>query len=82
MPTVYVVLGIATRKHPRNIGMCGTGLCFNVAQIVHIQKIISMRNRLVHGYFEVNLERVWETVQKDIPLLISQLEPRIPPEAE
>lgn len=46
------------------------------------KKIISMRNRLVHGYFEVNLERVWETVQQDIPLLISQLEPRIPPEAE
>ena len=26
-------------------------------------EIIGMRNRLVHGYFDVNLERVWETVQ-------------------
>ena len=43
--------------------------------------IVGMRNRLVHGYFNVNLERVWETVQKDIPLLIRQLESLIPPES-
>lgn len=45
-------------------------------------KIIGMRNRLVHAYFEVNLERVWDTVQRDIPALISQLEPLVPPETE
>ena len=44
--------------------------------------IIGMRNRLVHGYFNVNLERVWETARQDIPRLISQLEPLVPPEAE
>lgn len=43
-------------------------------------KIIGMRNRLVHGYFNVNLERVWETVQQDLPLLIALLEPLVPPE--
>lgn len=43
-------------------------------------KIIGMRNRLVHGYFNVNLKRVWETVQQDIPGLISQLEPLVPPQ--
>ena len=42
--------------------------------------IVGMRNRLVHGYFNVNLDRVWETVQKDIPRLILQLESLIPPE--
>ena len=36
--------------------------------------IVGMRNRLVHGYFDVNLLRVWETVDRDIPLLIAQLE--------
>ena len=41
-----------------------------------------MRNRLVHGYFNINLERVWETARQDIPRLISQLEPLAPPEAE
>ena len=37
-------------------------------------QIIGMRYRLVHVYFEFNLERVWETVQQDVPRLISQLE--------
>ena len=45
-------------------------------------EIIGLRNRLVHAYFEVNLKRVWETVQRDIPDLISQLEPLTPPETE
>ena len=44
--------------------------------------IVGMRNRLVHGYFDINLERVWETVQRDIPRLVSQLEPLAPPEDE
>ena len=36
--------------------------------------IVGMRNRLVHGYFDINLVRVWETVEQDIPRLIVQLE--------
>ena len=41
-----------------------------------------MRNRLVHGYFDVDIERVWGTVQNDLPRLISQIEPLVPPETE
>jgi uncharacterized protein with HEPN domain len=26
-----------------------------------------MRNRLVHGYFDVNLDVVWETISNDVP---------------
>lgn len=44
------------------------------------KEIISMRNRLVHGYFQVDLERVWNTVQRDIPSLIHTLEQFVPPE--
>ena len=44
--------------------------------------IIGMRNRLVHGYFEVDIERVWRTVQDDLPRLISQIEPLVPPQTE
>lgn len=44
--------------------------------------IIGMRNRLVHGYFDVNIVRVWETVQDDLPRLISQIEPLVPPETD
>lgn len=38
------------------------------------QKIIAMRNRLVHAYFSINLDIVWQTVQKDLPPLIKILE--------
>lgn len=43
-------------------------------------QIIGMRNRLVHAYFELNLDIVWETVQVDVPVLVKKLEPLIPPE--
>jgi uncharacterized protein with HEPN domain len=33
-------------------------------------EIIGMENRLTHGYFDVNLDIVWETVQTDIPNII------------
>lgn len=32
-----------------------------------------MRNRIAHGYFDINLEVVWETVQKALPELLVQL---------
>lgn len=28
-----------------------------------------MRDKLIHGYFDVNSRRVWETVQRDLPPL-------------
>jgi len=36
-----------------------------------------MRNRITHGYFEINLDVVWETVQTALPALVNQL-PSIP----
>ena len=44
--------------------------------------IISMRNRLVHGYGSIQLELVWKTVQEDIPTLANQLRPLVPKEAD
>lgn len=32
-----------------------------------------MRNRIAHGYFDINLEVVWETVQSALPKLLNQL---------
>jgi uncharacterized protein with HEPN domain len=37
-------------------------------------KMAGMRDRLIHGYFDVNLDVVWKTVQEDSPPLITQLE--------
>ena len=33
----------------------------------------NMRNRMAHGYFEINLDVVWETVQEWLPALLQQL---------
>ncbi len=33
----------------------------------------SMRNRMAHGYFDINLDGVWETVQQWLPELLKQL---------
>ncbi|HEV7836014.1 MAG TPA: DUF86 domain-containing protein [Caballeronia sp.] len=32
-----------------------------------------MRNRIAHGYFEIDLELVWDTVQTALPALLAQL---------
>ena len=32
-----------------------------------------MRNRIAHGYFDVNLDVVWDTVQTAVPKLLEQL---------
>lgn len=36
-------------------------------------EIIGMRNRLIHSYFDINLEMVWSTASHDIPNLLSLL---------
>jgi uncharacterized protein with HEPN domain len=33
-----------------------------------------MRNRIAHGYFDINLDVVWDTIQTALPALKSQLE--------
>jgi uncharacterized protein with HEPN domain len=36
--------------------------------------IVGMRHRLIHAYFDVDLDRVWDTVMLDLPPLIMALE--------
>ncbi len=38
------------------------------------REIVDMRNRLIHGYDDIDLNRVWETVTADLPPLIRELE--------
>jgi len=39
--------------------------------------IIGMRHRLVHAYFDINLDILWKTVQEELPPLIKILEQAI-----
>ena len=36
--------------------------------------VTGMRHRIVHDYFAVDYQRLWDTVHNDLPLLIAQLE--------
>jgi len=42
--------------------------------------ITGMRNRLIHAYFDINLDILWKTVVEDLPPLIAELENIIPHE--
>lgn len=35
--------------------------------------IVATRNRLIHGYFEVDFDIVWQTVRQDLPALLKAL---------
>lgn len=70
--TVYAVIraleiiGEAVKKIPVNIRK-------KYPQIPW-QKMAGMRDKLIHEYFGVIYERVWETVKRDIPQVKSLIE--------
>ena len=41
------------------------------------EDIIGMRHRIVHDYYDINLDILWETVVVDIPELIALLAPLV-----
>jgi uncharacterized protein with HEPN domain len=40
--------------------------------------IAGMRDRIIHGYDDVDLGEVWRTIEKDLPGLISTLQRLVP----
>lgn len=36
--------------------------------------IVGMRNRLIHAYFDIDLDTLWQTVIEDLPPLIAELD--------
>lgn len=44
------------------------------------KEIVGMRNRLIHEYLDVDVQKVWQTVKEDIPKLIEKIQPLVPPE--
>ena len=41
-------------------------------------QIVALRNILVHEYFGIDLEEVWATVQRDLPVLKAQVRAFLP----
>jgi uncharacterized protein with HEPN domain len=46
------------------------------------REMIGLRHRLIHEYFRIDLRRVWDTVQRDLPKLITLIEPLVPTKPE
>ena len=42
--------------------------------LVPWSEIVGMRNRLIHGYYDIDLDIVWRTIKEDVPPLITELE--------
>lgn len=60
------VIGEAARGLPEEVRA--------LAPEIEWPKIIGMRNVLVHGYFNIDLEIVWETASRDVPALKPRIE--------
>lgn len=62
------VLGEASKNLLRHApAMCAA----NPELLTSLRAAYAMRNRLDHGYYEVRLSLVWETVQRDLPALLA-----------
>lgn len=63
-----VIIGEAATKLLQN---CGSFL--DKYSDVPWRNMQGMRNRITHGYFDINLDVVWETVRTALPELLKQL---------
>ena len=68
------IIGEAARRLSRTARIALPELTWNA--------MIGMRNLLIHEYDGVDLNIVWDTVQKDLPTLIKAIEPFVPPPDE
>jgi len=57
----FEIIGEATKSIPKQI--------IKNNQHVPWQEMAGIRDKLIHGYFGVNLEVVWKTIKEDIPNL-------------
>ena len=62
----FVVIGEATRNVPNDIQLR--------YPLIPWRLMGGMRNVVTHEYFQVDLSRVWETIQNDLSSLLPQLQ--------
>ncbi|MEA5567998.1 MULTISPECIES: DUF86 domain-containing protein [unclassified Anabaena] len=61
----FVVIGEAIRSVPHEIQLR--------YPLIPWRLMAGMRNVVTHEYFQVNLSRVWATIQEDLPSLVPHL---------
>ena len=60
------IIGEASKRLPENFKLLASNIPWN--------EITAMRNKIVHDYFEVDLEVVWSSIQNDLAPLKEFLE--------
>jgi uncharacterized protein with HEPN domain len=55
------IIGEAARNIPDEFRLLHSGVPWG--------KMVGIRNKIIHEYFNVNLSVVWDTVQEDLPAL-------------
>lgn len=66
------IIGEAARKVSEDTKKTHSAIAWN--------EMIGMRNRLIHEYFRIDVDLVWNTLQNDLPVLLSQIESLLPPQ--
>ena len=70
------ILELALVRLLEIIGEATTGISSDFREkhpYISWHQMSSMRNRLIHGYFEVNMDIVWVTVTQELPPLIEKV---------
>ncbi|MBN1904380.1 MAG: DUF86 domain-containing protein [Deltaproteobacteria bacterium] len=40
---------------------------------IPLTQVVGMRNRLIHGYDQLDIDILWDTIEVDLPLLVKEL---------
>ena len=59
------VVGEAASKLPEEFRAAHPGIPWRA--------IVGMRNRLIHAYFDIDTQTVWETATQELPPILNQL---------